>query len=99
MQSEHSYEQQVNGSLSDAILAKPFSSLLSLDQNRPIQPAGRFRRGSLWSIDSWQRNFFASEGAEPVRFVGAEFEFDGDGSFFRQIDGVNFTGLGETKDG
>ena len=47
-------------------------------------------------MDRWERNFFSGEGAEPGRFVGARFEFDGDGSFLWQIHGVNLSGPGQT---
>src|SRR5689334_10538929 len=72
------------------------SSFLLLDQNGPIQPAGRFRGGPLCSMDRRQWNFFTGERAEPACLVSARIEFDGDGSFLWQIHRVNLSRLGQT---
>src|SRR5213596_2037059 len=66
------------------------------DQNRPIQPAGRFRRGPLRSANGRERNFFSRERAEPSCFICAGFEFDSDGSFFRQVNRINLPRLCQT---
>src|SRR6266700_3705711 len=50
----------------------------------PYRALGRRERGVL-----------QGEGAEPVCFIGAGFQFDGYGPFFWKIDSVNLARLGQ----
>src|SRR5712691_10992848 len=70
--------------------------MLFPDQERPIQPAGRFRRSPHGSVDLREWNFFPGEGAKPACLVGAGFEFDRDGSFLRQVNGIYLASLCQT---
>src|SRR5882672_4484381 len=69
--------------------------MLFLDEERPIQPTRSLWRSPNRTLDRRERDFFPGKGAEPTRFIGAGFQFDGYGPFFWKIDGVNLARLGQ----